>query len=118
MAEINNSVLYNDIYYSVSAQFALEEVLNTNLLSSNREQYNQCVLWYRSFIKGLTNLLSYPDKSCFDGSEITGVVVNPILHGEDISKVIYRMLRKNGRTLVFIQELSITTNHPSFPDMK
>ncbi len=103
-------IIYNNILYNTRTQNELEEILSSNFINVSKEHFEQCVIWYQTFISGLVRMLASHKSS-------PGILIHDsiIIHECTIAKADF-MLNSNGIKLyAYIHNLSIVSNPVLFP---
>ncbi len=103
-------VIYNNVLYNSRTQYELEEVLTANFNSDNQERFDQCVLWYQSYISGLVYLLNSHK------SNSQQLIKDYITFGNElIACVEFMLYRKDTKYYAYIHNLNIANSPICFP---
>ncbi len=103
-------VIYNDVLYNTKTQNELENVLYMNFTNGTKEQFNQCVSWYQSYISGLVQVLN-------NHQSTPKVLIRELISCAEcaLAHVEFMLYPKGGRCYAYIHNLSIVRHPSSFP---
>ncbi len=103
-------IIYNNVLYNTRTQNELEAVLAANFINVAQEHFNQCVLWYQSFISGLVQML--------DNHKLRlAVLIRDTVTscGGILADVEFMLYQKDDKCYAYIHNLSIVSRPADFP---